>query len=125
MAIATDPLFDQVMIVGDRRPYLSALVVVNPEHWASLAKKNHLDPLDPNNLNNETLKKILLEHIALQLEDFPGYANIYQVTPLLEPWTVENELLTPTLKPKRKKVLQHYETALEDMYAGHALDPDD
>lgn len=125
MAIAEDPLFDQVMVVGDRRPYLCALVVVNPERWTNLAKRNHLDPLDPDSLNNETLKNILLEHIALQLEDFPGYANIYRVTPLLEPWTVENELLTPTLKPKRKKVLQHYEAALEDMYAGHDFDPDD
>ncbi len=42
----------------------------------------------------------------LALRDFPGYAKIRRLGLLLEPWTVDNGLLTPTLKVKRAKVLE-------------------
>ena len=44
MAIAADPLFEQAMIVGDNRPYLSALLVLDPEQWAPLAEQLGMNP---------------------------------------------------------------------------------
>ncbi|MDX1344637.1 MAG: long-chain fatty acid--CoA ligase, partial [Sedimenticolaceae bacterium] len=52
------------------------------------------------------------------LKDFPGYAKIRKIALLAEPWTIDNDLLTPTLKVKRQKVLEHHAALVETMYAG-------
>ena len=54
------------------------------------------------------------------LRDFPGYAKIRRVSLSLEPWSVENGLMTPTLKVKRGEVLRRYAEDVERMYAGDA-----
>lgn len=111
MCIAMDPLFEQVLVVGESKPYLSAIVVLNPEHAQSLG-------LDPTNLN-EQQQQDLLARVNNHLDNFPGYAKIIQVTVLGEPWSVENGLITPTLKLKRKKILERYAKEYDDMYVGH------
>ncbi|MGD8484165.1 MAG: long-chain fatty acid--CoA ligase [Thioalkalispiraceae bacterium] len=115
-AIALDPLFEQVLVTGEGKAFLSALVVLNGEEWVTLAKDLDLDPFDKHNLSNKHLHSILLKHIAEHLKDFPVYAKIRRVTPLLEPWTIENDLLTPTLKVKRAKVLEKFQNTIELMY---------
>ena len=42
-----------------------------------------------------------------------------RVTAMLDPWTVENGLLTPTMKLKRAKVLEKFNAEIDRMYAGH------
>ncbi|MGD8783256.1 MAG: long-chain fatty acid--CoA ligase [Thioalkalispiraceae bacterium] len=116
-AIKLDPLFENAIIVGESKPYLSALVVLNSENWFSLAKQHGLDPFDQKALSNTKLQKTLLQHIADALHDFPGYAKVRRVTALLEPWTVENGLLTPTLKTKRQLIVERFEDDIESMYA--------
>jgi len=117
-AIKLDPLFENAVIVGEGKPYLSALVVLNSEHWFTLAKEHQLDPFDQHALQDSTLHKTLLSHIATALHNFPGYAKVRRITPVLEPWTVENGLLTPTLKTKRQLVMQQFAGLIESMYTG-------
>lgn len=74
-AITLNPLFEQALVIGEAKPYLSALVVINPEHWEDLAKSYNLDPSDKNQLNNDRLNKALVKTIAGCLNDFPGYAR--------------------------------------------------
>lgn len=111
MCIAMDPLFEQVLVVGESKPYLSAIVVLNPEHAKSLG-------FDPSNLS-EQQQQDLLVRINNHLDNFPGYAKIIQLTVLAEPWSVENGLITPTLKLKRKKILERYAREYDEMYVGH------
>ena len=111
-AICTDPVFDQTLIIGERRPFLSAIVVLNKE-----ACKNHKIPV--NDLSDESIKALLLKRITKRMNDFPGYAQIYQITATTDPWEVENGLLTPTLKVRRAKIREVYATEIEHMYAGH------
>ena len=115
-AIALDPLFEQALITGEGKAYLSALVVLNGEEWVDLAKDLNLDPFDNINLDNKQLQPILLKHIRECLKEFPGYAKIRSVKALLEPWTVENNLLTPTLKIKRAKVTEQFHDKINLMY---------
>ena len=115
-AIKLDPFIDNAVIVGEAKPYLSALVVLNPERWFTLAKEHALDPFDHETLSDSALHKTLLQRIGTALHDFPGYAKIRRITPLLEPWTVENGLLTPTLKTKRQLVMQQYAQHIDEMY---------
>ncbi|MEJ2141641.1 MAG: long-chain fatty acid--CoA ligase [Gammaproteobacteria bacterium] len=116
-AIALDPLFDQALIVGEGEAYLSALVVLNGEEWVTLAKQLELDAFDKQNLNNKNVHQFLLQRIKLCLKDFPGYAKIRRVTAILEPWTIENDLMTPTLKIKRAKVIEKYQDKINAMYS--------
>ena len=119
MAIALDTLFEQVMIIGDNRPYLTAMIVLNEEQWAIHAKNLELDSSDPDAPAAERFEKLVCEKITMQLSEFPGYAIIRQVTCVLEPWTIENELITPTLKLKRNRIMERFETDIEKMYEGH------
>ena len=57
-----------------------------------------------------------MRRVAEKLADFPGHAKVRRAALSLEPWTVENGLLTPTLKVKRNKVLETYGSELEQMY---------
>ena len=116
-AIALNPMFEQALLIGEGRPYLSALVVLNSEEWFPLARQHDLDPFVENSLRDRHLHTTLLKKIAEALHDFPGYAKVRRVTPLLEAWTVENGLLTPTLKVKRAKVLASHADLIEEMYS--------
>jgi long-chain acyl-CoA synthetase len=118
MAISLDPLIEQVMVVGEGKPYMAALVVLNPDLWHGLADEYDLDPADPKSLRHSKLQNEILGRIKLALKDFPGYAKIRRVALLLEPWTVDNGLLTPTLKVKRQKVIDYCREAMESLYEG-------
>ena len=118
LAIATDPLFEQVMIVGEGKPFLSALVVLNEAHWQRLAEELGLDA-DPANLEHPAVEKALLERINRQLARFPGYAKIIRARALLEPWTIEDGFITPTMKLKRKPLHAEYEAVINQLYKGH------
>ncbi|HIE56150.1 MAG TPA: long-chain fatty acid--CoA ligase [Chromatiaceae bacterium] len=118
LAIALDPLVEQVMVVGEGKPYLTALVVLNPESWKGLAAELSVDPDDPASLRDKRVLNAVLKRIQAALKDFPGYAKIRKVHLTLEPWTIEDGLITPTLKVKRPKVLERFGQEVEAMYSG-------
>ncbi|HVY04798.1 MAG TPA: long-chain fatty acid--CoA ligase [Burkholderiales bacterium] len=118
-AILQDNLFEQVMIMGEGKPYLSAFVVVNKDQWSKLAAQEGL-PADVAAIpKSESAQKAILERVQKQIRSFPGYAKIHRVAICAEPWTVENGLLTPTMKLKRAKVMESNQKAFEALYAGH------
>jgi long-chain acyl-CoA synthetase len=119
-AILLDPLFEQVMVVGEGKPYLAALTVLNEEHWQAFAASLHVDPGHPSALRDPRVMKALTRRVAHHLRHFPGYAQIRRMHPDLKPWTVDDGLLTPTLKIKRNQVLDRYRAAVEAMYADFA-----
>ena len=57
--------------------------------------------------------------VGAQMKDFPGYAQVRRVLVTLEPWSMENGLLTPTLKLKRPRVMEKFNAEIEQIYAGH------
>lgn len=116
-AILLDPLFEQVMVVGEGRPFLAALVVLNEDHWRSFAAHLHVDPTHPGILRDPKVIKAVIRHIAHQLKHFPGYAQIRRLHLELKPWTVDEGLLTPTLKVRRGQVLDRYRTVADGLYA--------
>jgi long-chain acyl-CoA synthetase len=70
-------------------------------------------------MQDEAAQKIVLERVQRQIKSFPGYAKIHRVAVCAEPWTVENGLLTPTMKLKRMKVMELHKKEFEGLYAGH------
>ncbi len=85
-------------MVGEGRPHLGLLVV------SGLADE-----------------RALCERANAQLRNFPGYARIHHIARITEAWTVENDLLTPTLKLRRNRIEERFAREIEDMYRSRDL----
>ncbi len=121
-AIQRDPLLEQVMVMGEGKPYLAVFVVLNPEQWARVAAEHGLDADSPATLQSDQAEEIVLERVTAQIHEFPGYAQVRRAAILREPWTIENGLLTPTMKVKRAKVIEAYQNDYQRIFAGRRAD---
>jgi long-chain acyl-CoA synthetase len=119
MAIAMDPLIEQVLIVGEGRPFLSALVVLDAEAWQLVSADQDFDMSDPDLLNAKLVRRFVLERIAERLKDFPGYASVRAVSLLAHPWSIEDDTMTPTMKLRRSVIVEKSKQRIEKMYEGH------
>jgi len=119
MAISIDPTFEQVLILGEAKPYLSALLVLSNDHLKLLCGKLDLDSDDSGITRNDALLKHLKQTISDLLHEFPGYAQIKKISVCTDAWTVENGLMTPTLKLKRMRIMEKYQNKVELLYDGH------
>jgi len=117
-AIQRDPLFEQVMVLGEGKPYLSVLAVLNAQRWRDIARERGVDP-ELKYAADPEVEHLVLERIGRQIRGFPGYAQVRRAAVTLQPWSVENGLVTPTFKVKRARVLEQYQGDLERLYAGH------
>ena len=115
-AIESEGLFQQAMVLGDNRPFITALVVVNPDEWARLCKTLGLDPENDASLKNPEAKRAALRRLKAATNSFPNYGIPRQVALLREPWSIDNGLLTPTLKIKRNVIRQRYSDEIEALY---------
>jgi len=115
-AITIHPYFEQALIIGEGRSYLSALVVLNTETIKALSQKFKIKESSVKDFQTRNVQSQLLKQISQQLRDFPGYAKIRRITVVLEPWTIENGMMTPTLKIKRAVVIKNYAKQIEKMY---------
>lgn len=118
-AIMRDRLFDQVVLYGDGRSYLVALAVLNAAQWQSLAQQLGVRADQPASLCDARVEEAVLQRIADQIREFPGYAKVRRVSMTLAPWTVENGLQTATMKLKRSRVFEHYHKEIAHLYEGH------
>ncbi len=114
--ILADTLFDMVMVLGEQRPFLAALVLLNPERWHQIALREGLPAEDP---NAPECRAYLVKRIGWHLKHFPGYARIHRIAVITEEWSVENGMLTPTLKLKRGPIAERYAEVIEQLYEGH------
>ena len=116
-AIETDPLFEQCCVLGNNRATIVAVVVLCRSRWETFAK---LHDLDPNAPNTPAATAAILTRITEATRDQPPFAKVRAVHALLQPWTVEDGSLTPTLKIKRQVVADRYRTEIEVLYAQQA-----
>jgi len=118
-AIVLDPLIEQAMVIGEGKPYLSVLIVPNPEQFVQLCRTNGLKPDDESNYSNPLILENVLQRVKNKLSAFPGYARVHRVVVLHEPMTPENGLLTPTLKLRRNRILLYFSDEVSGLYSGH------
>lgn len=115
--IAQCQFVDQVMVVGDAREYCTALVVLSKDALAAWAEKHGMGgtPVDKLVENTQLIMTIEKELNSLQ-RDLSKYEKARRYAFIVEPFTVENGLMTPTLKVKRKAVLERYAELVDDLY---------
>lgn len=117
-AIALDPLVEQVVVSGEGRPCLVALLVLRRAAWAELASSLGLRADDPASLRAGAAVTAVLERIAAALKAFPDHAQVRAVSLSLEPWTIAGGLLTPTLKPRRPRLEACFAEEIRALYRG-------
>ena len=115
-AILMDDLFEQVLVIGEGEAYLAALLVLNVERWLDLANEYNLDPFNQESLTNKDLNTHIIQRLKTLLRHFPSYAKIRRISLSLEPWTIENDLITPTMKIKRAKICATHQAVIHKMY---------
>jgi len=118
-AICDEPVFEQAMIVGEGKPYLSAIIVLNKQNWQRLAAIKGFSTSGKAVESDPEAQEWVHSRVTELVDNFPGYANIHKVTLSFEPWTVEDGALTPTLKLKRPVLRQRFAADIDDMYSGH------
>ena len=116
-AIQEDRLFEQVLVIGDNLPYVTCLVVVNAKLWAAFCAELKLDPEDPATLQSRDVQRQCLRRVRHACRAFPQYGVPRAVAITREPWTVDNGLLTPTMKLRRPQIMTANAKLIERLYA--------
>ncbi len=107
----------QIVIVGHGEPYLAALIVLNNNEYESWCKENNCLGIQPN--DNTRFKDFLIEDLNEKIKrknNYKYYEKLKKVYFLKEEFTVQNELLTSTLKVKHSKVCKKYAEEISNMY---------
>jgi long-chain acyl-CoA synthetase len=115
--LVADHLIDQVVVFGDHRPYLVAVVVPNAEACRVWARDAGLPVSDWHALAASTvLRKELQNRIAAMLKPLNPFEQVRRIHVRPEPFTIESGLLTPTLKIKRRLVFGILRDEIEALY---------
>lgn len=108
---------DQIMLVGDGRMYITALIIPDMDLLQEMAKELHLSYSSIEEVvKRPEIYKFLDEEIASIQKDLPNYERVRKFTILDKPFTIEEGEMTPTMKIKRKAVELKYKEIIERMY---------
>ncbi len=108
---------EQFMLVGDRRTYLTALIVPDFEALREYAEARKIRCDSNTELARHPQIRMLIEQDIGQIQkDLSGYERVRRFTLLDKPFTVEEGELTPTQKVRRKIVEERYAHLIEEMY---------
>jgi long-chain acyl-CoA synthetase len=113
--LKTDPLISQVMVHGDKRKFLSALVALNEENARKWGAENGVPPGAPLHEHPKVKARIQQAVDALNAKQ-PSYSSLKKFAIVPKDFTQETGELTPTLKVKRKVVTQKYQGLLDSFY---------
>jgi long-chain acyl-CoA synthetase len=116
-ALKMIPLVGQACAIGDQKPFVSALVVLDPEVAPAWATANNI-PFDT--LDDLAASEVVMAEIEQGLADvmaeFNNAERVKKVRILGEEWLPDSEVLTPTSKLKRRGVLARYAVEIEEIY---------
>ena len=115
--IKQHPLVSQCVVIGDRRPYLIALVTLDPEEAATWATEHEVEA-DPAALaQNEEIRSSIQAHVDQINEKFARVEQVKKIEILPHDLSQETGELTPTLKVKRNVVAEKYAGEVDALYA--------
>ena len=116
-ALATSKYINQVCVIGDRQKYLSAVLTLDLENVAEYARDRGIAFQDPSELMTDPEVRQLIESvIAEKNQDLASFETIKKFR-VLDEFTIENGLLTPTMKVKRNVVLDRFADVIDEMYS--------
>jgi long-chain acyl-CoA synthetase len=112
-----DKYISQAIVFGDRKPYLVAIITPNVESLFDFAQEEKISYIDINELVlNAKVKALYADRIKELNKNYPPYKTIKYFAVVPNDFSIEGGELTPTLKLKRKFILEKYQDVIEDLY---------
>lgn len=116
--LGEDKFIEQVAVIGDKRKYVTAIIIPAFEALKEYARKKHIQYRTMEDLiKNTDVRKMIQERIDILQENFAGFERIKKFTLLPQEFTMEAGELTNTLKIRRPVINRRYAREIEAMYA--------
>jgi len=115
--IRTLPLISQVMVYGDRRKYLTALITLNDHELRQIARQENLTDTEPAFLvGHQEVRRAVSDQVQAINSRLAPYEQIKRFTILPRDFTEDAGELTPTLKLRRREIIKNYNDQIEALY---------
>lgn len=115
--IALSPYIANAMVFGSNKPFNVGLIVLDNDAVASWAASQEITVAADELPEDERIRGLIRQELEKQLAGVKGYESVKKFEVLNEDFTVDNGMLTPTLKLKRKVVVDHYRDVLDKLYS--------
>ncbi|WP_293347553.1 MULTISPECIES: long-chain fatty acid--CoA ligase [unclassified Microcoleus] len=117
-ACVRSPYIDQIMVVGQDQKSIGALIVPNSEAVQKWAETQN-PPIHEIDWNSKKIQDLFRQELNREVQNRPGYRADDRIGPfrlIQEPFSMENGMLTQTLKIKRPVVTEHYRDMIDGMF---------
>ncbi|HZK08093.1 MAG TPA: long-chain fatty acid--CoA ligase [Bacteroidales bacterium] len=112
-----EPLFEQVVVFGDNRKFITAIIIPVMDRMVALAQKWEIKYADYKDLLlHERIRSHVLQRIETLQSELANYEKIREFTLLSEPFSIESQTLTSTLKTRRRAIEIQYADVIASMY---------
>jgi long-chain acyl-CoA synthetase len=113
------PFIEQMLVIGENRNYVTALIVPNFTSLKEWAKTHNVNASTNEEIvKSAEVKKMIQSEIEEKNKSFGNWETIKRFDLLPNEWTIEGGELTPTTKVKRKVVMEKYKDQIESLYSG-------
>jgi long-subunit acyl-CoA synthetase (AMP-forming) len=117
--VSAHPLIGQAIVIGDRRPYNVALLVLDPDMAAAHARSVGLEDASVEAVAaDEGVKRAIAEAMEQANRRLSRVEQVKSYELLSEEWVAGGDELTPTMKLKRRPIAEKYGETIEALYAG-------
>ncbi|MGH9665519.1 MAG: long-chain fatty acid--CoA ligase, partial [Bryobacteraceae bacterium] len=119
----TEPLINQVMLIGDRQPYVTALFTINSAGAEGLKGMESLRGRRPAEIVKAApVEAEVRKAVARANKQLPPFEQIRKFRILEHDFSIELGELTPTMKIRRSRVLENYRSVISELYMGKDID---
>jgi long-chain acyl-CoA synthetase len=111
------PYVANVMVYGDNRPFNVALIVANVDAVKDWAAKNGVAAANVDDmLKDNRVRDLFKKELERLSEEFKGFESVADFALITKDFTVENGMLTPSMKLKRRAVVAEYGKLIDELY---------
>ena len=113
----TVPWIDQIIVIGEAREFLSCLVVPDMDNLKAYARENDLAYSSEDELlQNETIRSLFIDVFRKYSKQAAAHEKIRDFRLISDPFSVDNGMLTPTLKLRRNIIEKEFAGTIESLY---------
>jgi len=119
MLFKSEPVINQVVLIGDRLPYVTALVTINTANAESLSGMSQYKGQDMAAIvAAPPVQQAVQKAVAKANRQLPEFERVRKFRILERDFTIESGELTPTMKVRRNRVLENYRSTVTELYMG-------
>jgi long-chain acyl-CoA synthetase len=119
MLFKTEPVINQVVLIGDRLPYITALVTINTANAEALAGMGEYKGREMAEIvSAQPVQQAVQKAVAKANRQLAEFERVRKFRILERDFSIESGELTPTMKVRRNRVLENYRSAVSELYMG-------